>query len=138
VGTGYGKEVTMLINYKSIHHVSLAVTNLEHAKHFYKNILQFQEIERPDFGFPGAWFQIGSQQLHLIVHEQAKTLRINRGINSRDGHFAIRIQDYDAALKYLTEHNIEIEAKPNSKSGFKQIFCCDPDGNLIELNVEQS
>ncbi|RBW68978.1 VOC family protein [Bacillus taeanensis] len=127
-----------MINYEAIHHVSLAVTDIERAKNFYKNVLQFKEIERPNFGFPGAWFQIGSQQLHLIVHDHAQTLRTNGGINSRDGHFAVRIQDYEAALTYLTQQGIEIKSKPASKSGFKQIFCCDPDGNLIEFNVDQN
>jgi glyoxylase I family protein len=40
-------------------------------------------------------------------------------------------------LNHLKELGIEITEKPNSKSGFAQIFCMDPDLNLIEFNVDQ-
>jgi len=32
---------------------------------------------------------------------------------------------------------VTVLEKPDSVSGFAQIFCADPDGNLIELNVDQ-
>ncbi|WP_218244066.1 VOC family protein, partial [Pseudomonas sp. 2995-3] len=57
-----------LIEIKELHHVSISVTDLDKAKHFYSDVLGFQEIERPDFDFPGAWYSLGSQQLHLIVY----------------------------------------------------------------------
>ncbi|WP_413379946.1 VOC family protein [Alkalihalobacillus sp. 1P02AB] len=122
---------------ESIHHVSLSITNLEKAKFFYGTILGFQEIERPDFDFPGAWYQIGNQQLHLIVHSTSDTLR-KGDIQTKDGHFAIRVKDYKKTLQYLKNKGIEIVEKPNSDSGFAQIFCMDPDRNLIELNVDQA
>ncbi|MEO8028611.1 MAG: VOC family protein, partial [Bryobacteraceae bacterium] len=51
-----------------IHHVSLAVSNLEASKRFYREVLRLEEIARPPFAFAGAWFQVGSsQQLHLIA-----------------------------------------------------------------------
>ncbi|GAE36360.1 VOC family protein [Halalkalibacter akibai] len=122
---------------ENIHHVSLSITNLEKAKHFYSNVLGFQEIKRPDFDFPGAWYQIGNQQLHLIVHPISNTLRGDAPIQSRDGHFAIRVKNYHETLAYLKQTGMELVEKPNSKSGFAQIFCADPDGNLIEFNVDQ-
>ncbi|MFC0472070.1 VOC family protein [Halalkalibacter kiskunsagensis] len=123
---------------ESIHHVSLSVTDLEKAKHFYSNILGFHEIKRPVFDFPGAWYQIGNQQLHLIVHPTSDTLRNEGPIESKDGHFAIRVKDYYQTLNYLKRIGIEIVEKPNSQSGFAQIFCKDPDRNLIEFNVDQA
>ncbi|MGM0873185.1 MAG: VOC family protein [Bacillota bacterium] len=126
-----------MIEVENIHHVSLSVTDLQKAKHFYGTMLGFQELERPNFDFPGAWYQVGNQQLHLIVHPDSSTLRMDQEINSRDGHFAIRVKDYDETLKQLNELGIMISEKPNSKSGFAQIFCMDPDLNLIEFNVDQ-
>ncbi|ARK30194.1 VOC family protein [Halalkalibacter krulwichiae] len=122
---------------ENIHHVSLSVTDLEKAKHFYGTQLGFNEIERPNFDFPGAWYQIGNQQLHLIVHQQSNTIRGDLPIESKDGHFAIRVKDYDETLVYLKKKGILVVEKPHSKSGFAQIFCADPDGNLIEFNVDQ-
>jgi catechol 2,3-dioxygenase-like lactoylglutathione lyase family enzyme len=126
-----------LIKVESIHHVSLSVTDLQKAKHFYGTMLGLQELERPNFNFPGAWYQVGDQQLHLIVHLDSSTLRTDQNINSRDGHFAIRVKDYYETLKHLRDLGIGITEKPESTSGFAQIFCMDPDLNLIEFNVDQ-
>ncbi|UOE96205.1 VOC family protein [Alkalihalobacillus sp. LMS39] len=126
-----------MIKMKSLHHVSLAITDVEQSKQFYKEKLGFLEIERPPFDFPGLWFQIGNQQLHLIEYDLAKTLRHSGKIDTRDGHLAIRVASYSEAVQHLTDNQIAFLEKPNSKSGFKQIFVSDPDGNIIEFNVEQ-
>jgi len=126
-----------VIKLENFHHVSLSVTDIEKSKHFYGTVLGFPEIERPDFDFPGAWYQVGTAQLHLIQNSEAETLRTSDKLDSRDGHFAIRVKSYDETLKYLQENGLEVKAKPESKSGFKQIFCMDPDRNLIEFNEEQ-
>ncbi|MFC3885983.1 VOC family protein [Bacillus songklensis] len=126
-----------MIKYKELHHVGLNVTDLEKSKHFYSQILCLKEIKRPDFNFEGAWYEIGQQQLHLIVCPSSQTIRSNKHLNSREGHFALRVESYDETLNWLKKNNVEILEKPNSISGFAQIFCADPDGNLIELHVEQ-
>lgn len=126
-----------MIKYKELHHVSLTVTDLERAKNFYSGILCLNEITRPNFDFPGAWYEIGQQQLHLIEYPSSQTLRPDKHLSSREGHFALRVEDYAETLKWLKNNGVEILEKPNSKSGFAQIFCADPDGNLIELNVDQ-
>ncbi|MGD6873449.1 VOC family protein [Sutcliffiella horikoshii] len=120
-----------------LHHVSLAVKNVEEAKHFYGTQLEFPELKRPDFDFPGAWYEVGNSQLHLIQNKEAETLRSENKIDSRDGHFAIRVNDYYQTVEFLQGKGIEIVQKPHSKSGFAQIFCMDPSNNLIEFNVDQ-
>ncbi|MFB9325232.1 VOC family protein [Paenibacillus aurantiacus] len=117
------------------HHVSLLVTDLARAKTFYKQVLGLEEITRPPFDFPGAWFAVGEsgQQLHLIVHD-GETRR-SGGIDTRDGHFALRVKDYEAAIEELGRHGIKYRAKPESITGFAQIFLLDPDHNIIELNA---
>jgi glyoxylase I family protein len=132
------KEWLLLIEFKSIHHVSLSVTDLEQAKQFYGEILGLKEINRPNFDFPGAWYKIGDQQLHLILYQDSETLRKNRQVETKDGHFAIRIQDYYQTLAYLKEKGVLVTENTNSKSGFAQLFCTDPDNNLIEFNVDQA
>jgi len=126
-----------LIKYKSLHHVSLTVTSLEKAKYFYEKILCLKELPRPDFDFPGAWYQIENQQLHLIVYPESQTIRKDKSLNSKEGHFALRVENYYDTLNWLKQNNVEIIEKPYGISGFAQIFCADPDGNLIELNVDQ-
>ncbi|GGH76124.1 catechol 2,3-dioxygenase-like lactoylglutathione lyase family enzyme [Pullulanibacillus pueri] len=126
-----------MIEIEGLHHVSLTVTDLEKAKHFYGEVLGLPEIKRPPFDFPGAWYQVGMDQLHLIVYPEAKALRKTVNIDSKDGHFAVRVKDYKKTLHYLQSQKVDIVEMRFSTSGFSQIFCADPDGNLIELNVEQ-
>ena len=118
-----------------IHHVSVAVTELERAARFYEEVLGLERLQRPPFDFPGIWYRIGGtgQQLHLIVHD-GETLR-SGGIDSRDGHFALSIASFDEAIAKLERLGIPYDARPNSKAGFPQIYVLDPDRNVIELNV---
>ena len=131
------KEVKVLIKYKCLHHVSLTVTDLERAKEFYGKTLCLKEIQRPDFDFPGAWYEIDGHQLHLIVDPSSQTIRKDKSLSSREGHFALRVENHYDTLNWLKQNKVEILEKPYGKSGFAQIFCADPDGNLIELNVNQ-
>ena len=123
-----------MIRYTGIHHVSLNVTDLARAKAFYEGVLGLAVIDRPPFDFAGEWYGIGEAgQLHLIVkkerHDAAGT------IATRDGHFAMRVADWTAALEWLRQCGVEHKANPDSVTGFGQIFLRDPDGNLIELNA---
>ncbi|MBD1381990.1 VOC family protein [Metabacillus arenae] len=120
--------------YTSIHHVSLIVTDLERSKHFYGNVLGFEEIERPNFDTKGAWYQLGNTQLHLIVYDEGKTLRGTIELDSQDGHFAVRVTDIDAFIKRMEEQNISMLTIPSNAAGWHQVYVSDPDGNLIEFN----
>lgn len=126
-----------MIKYVELHHTSLSITNVEKSKHFYTNVLCLKEIQRPNFNFPGVWYEIGKQQLHLILDAESQTIRKKRTLNSREGHFALRVESYHDTLEWLKKNKIEVLEKPNSQSGFAQLFCMDPDGNLLELNVDQ-
>jgi glyoxylase I family protein len=129
----------------TIHHISLPVTDVERAKRFYREILGLRELERPPFDFPGAWFRLGDDQLHLIVHE-GSTLRGARGLDSRDVHFAVRVRSFRAALQFLEAKGysedtdddlLKMKVSPHATAGFPQIYILDPDRNVIEINAEQ-
>lgn len=128
-----------------LHHVSITVTDLEKSRRFYREILGLEEIPRPAFGFPGAWFGIGGgQHLHLIVHGRA-TLRSGKPIDGRDNHFAVRVASYGATVDFLRskgycEHADESDPKrmilsPHAAAGFPQIYILDPDHHVIEINA---
>lgn len=127
-----------MITYEELHHVGVNVTDLPKAKWFYRNVLCLPELERPPFDFEGAWFAAGRQQIHLLVAPSSQTIRADRHLSSREGHFALRVTDYDKTLRWLKQHEIEVLEKPDSKSGFAQLFIADPDGNLIELHVKRT
>jgi len=130
----------------AIHHIALTVTEIERSKRFYREILSLKEIPRPPFDFPGAWFEVGgSQQLHLIVHDRA-TFR-HKPLDSRDVHFAVRVPSYHAALELLRAKGYREDAdldnphcmivQPRATAGYPQIYICDPDRHVIEINAER-
>lgn len=121
---------------EGLHHTAFCVTDLARARRFYSEALGLTEIERPDFPFGGAWYEFpDGRQLHLIVHERPLTLRGTREIDPRDGHIALRIADYDAAIAHFRAHGIECVERPDNVTPWKQLYVTDPDGNIIELNV---
>ena len=130
----------------AIHHVSLTVTDLDQSRRFYHEILSLEEIPRPPFNFPGSWFRLGdSQQLHLIVHDPA-TFR-QKPLDTRDVHFAVRVPNYHAALDFLRAKGYREDTtlsdpscmilQPHATAGFPQIYICDPDRHVIEINAER-
>jgi glyoxylase I family protein len=123
-----------LIEFIRIHHVSLAVRDLEKAKRFYSEILNFQEIERPPFKSKGIWYAVGEQQLHLLEHPNGETLR-KSGIDSVDGHFALWVKSYKNTIQWLENVAVPYEARPHSVAGFSQIYILDVDNNIIEFDA---
>ena len=130
---------------ESIHHVSLPVADLERSKQFYGEVLGLAEIERPPFDFPGGWYQLGDRQLHLIVHNNS-TFRERKTVDSRDIHFAIRVDSYRETREYLRSKGFHPDAEDefkkmkedhHSTAGWPQLYIIDPDRNVIELNTEE-
>lgn len=122
---------------ESIHHTAVIVTDVERAKRFYGGILGLREIPRPAFGFDGVWYRVGeNQELHLIVHPAARTLRGTTTIDGRDGHFAMRVSSYVKTLEHLRAHGIACREVPVNPTSWAQIYLTDPDGNVIELNAD--
>jgi catechol 2,3-dioxygenase-like lactoylglutathione lyase family enzyme len=137
-------ELPMRID--SLHHLALTVSDLERSRRFYLEILGLNEIPRPPFSFPGAWFAVGEtgQQLHLIVHTRS-TFRDGKPLDTRDVHFAIRVQSYAGALEYLRargyrddlsgDEPLRMILRPHAVAGFPQIYILDPDRHVVEINA---
>ena len=127
-----------MIAIRSLHHVAVTVTDIERARRFYGDVLGLREIARPPFDFGGAWYDARGQQLHLIVHPPTRTMRRTTEIDSRDGHLALRVANYDEALAHLRAHGVELLDRPDNLTPWAQIYVTDPDGNVIELNAERA
>ena len=129
---------TEVIRVKTIDHVTIVVQDIQRSTDFYTKVLGMQQIERPNFGFPGAWFQAGNTQIHLVLQsEQAGSA----GIGEFDGldpslsfHYAFQVDDCDAVAKRLTELGLQIAVGLRQRpDGARQVYVYDPDGHLIEL-----
>lgn len=114
-----------------LHHSSLMISDLQASIKFYTEIIGLQRMERPELGFPGAWFQLGeNQQLHIIKlpNMDPRTGRPEHG--GRDRHVALTVNDFDSVRRVLDENHVFYSM---SKSGRKALFVRDPDANAIEI-----
>ncbi len=115
-----------------LNHVTLYVRDLATSVHFYSEVLGLPSLPRPEFGFAGAWFALGSQQLHLNVDTQ------NQNKERHSLHVAFLVQDAAAAAQALQQRGVALQRGPSVRpDGAVQTFFQDPDGYLLEL-VSQS
>lgn len=116
---------------KGAHHYSLDVADVDTSRAFYGELLGLPEIERPDFGLPGAWYQAGSVQLHLIQTPPGVEVGRNApNLTPLAKHIAFEIEDYESVRVRLEEAGLEMIATGADRG---QIFVRDPDGNVIEF-----
>jgi catechol 2,3-dioxygenase-like lactoylglutathione lyase family enzyme len=116
------------MQFSQIQHCSLAVQDLERAAAFYRDVLGLLEIAIPST-FPAAglnvrWFQIGGQQIHLLL-ESATHPPSGR-------HLALQVDDAQAARRHLHAKGIGID-EAVLIPGADRFFITDPDGNRIEI-----
>jgi catechol 2,3-dioxygenase-like lactoylglutathione lyase family enzyme len=111
-----------------LNHIALHVRDLEASERFYGEVLGIPRLERAGFNFRGAWFALGSQELHLIEGSP------NQPVNPHSFHFALRVDDALAMYAMLKPQDIPTLGEPNTRpDGAVQVFLRDPDGFLIEI-----
>jgi glyoxylase I family protein len=111
-------------------HTAILVSDLEKAETFYGKILGLAKIER-SLKYPGAWYQIGDYQIHLMVDARAKTELTNTEKWGRNPHIALSVKDLNSAIATFAQQNYPFQM---SASGRAALFVRDPDGNVLELN----
>src|SRR3954451_24832077 len=142
-------------------HGSLLVSDVERSVRFYTDALGLEAVPRPStFDTPGAWLQVGEQQIHLVGEGEpgraAKlwkhdTRLVREGARARAGamtppydhaeivigygnHLALVVDDLDAALARARDHGVEPPGETIARGdGVRRTFVTDPDGHVIEL-----
>jgi catechol 2,3-dioxygenase-like lactoylglutathione lyase family enzyme len=124
-----------------LHHVSLAVRDLEKSRAFYNNVLGLLEIKKDeikvdDVLLKGAWFELPSgQQLHLLLSPGGTFRNEVNGLYYRDCHFALRVSDFHAAKLHLKEKSIDILPDRSNSRSYALFYIIDPDGHVVEINA---
>lgn len=116
---------------KRIAHASVLVADLDISLRFYRDVLGMAvDDARPDLGYPGAWLQVGEQQVHLLQlpNPDPRDGRPTHG--GRDRHIAFDISDCNALRAALDEAGFSYTL---SRSGRNALFCRDTDGNALEF-----
>jgi len=117
------------------HHMSFPVSDLAKSREFYEGVLGLTSIPRPNFPFPGMWYQAGACQVHLIQAPPGADIGSPpAGNNPMGRHAAFGIRDYAVTLAHLKSHGLDVlETSPEAG----QMWVKDPDGHVIELIVDR-
>lgn len=123
----------MMIKINQMMHTGLIITNLARSRAFYEGLLGLKpNPNRPDFGFEGVWYDIGQNQVHLMVVPNPYTDVVHPEHGGRDIHIAFAVDDVEPVRTELEKAGIPYTM---SKSGRAALFCRDPDGNAFEFSA---
>lgn len=111
-------------------HTAILVSDLEKAEYFYTTILGLSKINRI-LKYPGAWYQVGDFQIHLI-HDPNIIVELQKSEKwGRNPHIAFSVTNLDEAKTQLLAHGYPLQM---SASGRNALFTQDSDGNIIEIS----
>ena len=123
-----------------LQHCGLVVADLERSRRFYGGALGLEEVPRPhNFVFEGTWFQVGEDQIHLLVESEttSRAGAADPGPSAAVGlatHIALEVDDLERGLARLHDHGVPLIGGPMPRGdGYDQVFTRDPDGYVIEL-----
>jgi len=101
-------------------HVNVSVEKLDDAIRFYTEVLGLEPIPRGDRKGKGAWFRLGTTEVHL-AEESTPQPRSKR-------HFAVEVADLAEARRTADRHAAEIDQEEEGRFWMR-----DPSGNRIEV-----
>lgn len=115
----------------SIHHVNVTVPGAleDAAKHFYGVVMGLMEIPKPEEskGRGGAWYQLGSLQLHLSIENGlADTCKSKR-------HICYTVANLAEAEEKFRNAGVEILPDDIPTAGWSRFYVRDPGGNRLEI-----
>ncbi len=119
---------------KQLHHVNVTVpSDLEAAtKTFYGSVLGLEELPKPaGTRKSGAWYQIGTAQLHLSIEDGVDGLLSAR-------HICFAVSDLDETQRRLRDAGVEIIPDDLPIAGTHRFYVRDPGGNRIEVVQAQA
>ena len=97
---------------------------VEQTCDWYRTCLGLDEIEKPEGTRPlGAWFRVGSEEVHVSVDEHNP---------HKTAHFGLVVTDFDALVDRLRGAGCHIE-QASTIPGRHRCYTRDPAGNRIEI-----
>ena len=125
-------------------HMLVLTDDIEATREFYCDALGLELGERPPLEFPGHWLYLdGVPCVHVAErgvyerHADAQGIPASppaEGTGAVD-HLAFNGEDYDALAERLERAGVDAAHNTVPGVGLRQLFCRDPNGVKIEINV---
>ena len=114
---------------KATHHVALLTPSFEEMQKFYGETLGFPVVGRWD-AVDIVFYDAAGTRIELVGRDTATA-----ETNPTGGwaHFALHVDDIDAAFQELVNMGVKIRSEPKNFQTIRNAFFFDPDGNQIEL-----
>ncbi len=121
-----------------IHHLAITVDNLDKSKAFYAEMFGFtvvQEFARKDMDARAAFMKLGECAIELWEFKGMQENKDNLSVLGIRGirHFALEVENLDAAVAKLHARGLKFSAPALGGSGHRYAFTSDPSGIPIEL-----
>ncbi|OAT73039.1 VOC family protein [Parageobacillus thermoglucosidasius] len=114
--------------FKAIDHIQLAAPkgSEDIARKFFKDILGFNEIEKPEElkKRGGVWFGFGNYQVHIGIEEPFSP--------AKKAHPAFEVEKIEELKQHLIKHGMDV-IEDDNLPGAKRFYTFDPFGNRIEF-----
>jgi catechol 2,3-dioxygenase-like lactoylglutathione lyase family enzyme len=121
-----------MLKIEGVLHFTIPVKDLDRSEKFYRNVLNFQKINRTD---RIVFMRAGDHYFNLTYSENPITLNA-AGRHEIHSAFRMTPQAYDDALKILPGKGVEIFKQEDRRVGVfvgRSAYIRDPDGNVIEF-----
>ncbi|XP_006652586.1 uncharacterized protein LOC102704697 [Oryza brachyantha] len=123
-----------------LNHVSFLCTSVEKSVDFYRRVLGFELIKRPEsLNFKGAWLYKYGVGIHLLQRGDAADCSIPTrpppAINPMGNHISFQCSDMALMKARLRDMDREFVVRKvwDGETVVDQLFFHDPDSNMIEV-----
>jgi catechol 2,3-dioxygenase-like lactoylglutathione lyase family enzyme len=118
-------------------HITLATRNVEQSAVFFRDVLGWRRIARPDnIGVAAAWLEVAPEcELHLVEDPEFEPSRFEREFGR---HIAVTCPrgEFSGLKERLEKHRATL-IEPLRETPFARFFFQDPNGYVFEVVEEE-
>lgn len=124
-----------------VHHIGLAVSNLEESAEFFTKLLGWKEVKRRE-DYPAIFVKDDALMITLWKTQTEEFIKFDRKINVGLHHLALQVKSKEILfqlLDVLKANQIEIEFEPTliREGPSMHMMCYDPSGIRIEFHYSE-